>query len=269
MNRITQRMQALKEANRKALVTYIVSGDPTPDVTLNAIQELVAKGADIIELGIPFSDPMAEGPVIQRGHERALAHHVSLKSTLALVKQFRETDNETPVVLMGYANPVERMGYSEFATAAFAAGVDGVLTVDLPPEEAVGLNKALRNVGLQNIFLLSPTTTVQRIRDIASLASGFVYYVSLKGVTGAGHLDLGSVKDKLGHIRQYTDLPICVGFGIKDGNSANAVAEYADGAVVGSVFVDKMGTLENESSQTIVQAIGQLAAEIRYGLDGY
>lgn len=267
MNRIDQRISALKAENRKALVTYIVSGDPVPEATLPAMHQLVKNGADIIELGIPFSDPMAEGPVIQYGHERALAHHVSLKSTIEIVKQFRQTDTETPIVLMGYANPIERMGYEAFATVAAEAGVDGVLTVDLPPEEAKLLDEQLKAVDLRNIFLLAPTTTVQRIREIVSLASGFVYYVSLKGVTGAGHLDLQSVKDKLGLIRQHTDLPICVGFGIKDGASAKAVAEYADGAVVGSVFVDKMGALENEDTETVVSEVGQLAANIRRGLD--
>ncbi len=267
MNRMNQRMSALKESGRKALVTYIVSGDPSPEVTLAAMHEMVANGADIIELGIPFSDPMAEGKVIQLGHERALEHKVSLKSSIALVKQFRQTDNETPIVLMGYANPIERMGYDVFAVAAADAGVDGVLTVDLPPEEANSLNEELKKVGLDNIFLLAPTTTVQRIREIVGLASGFVYYVSLKGVTGAGHLDLQSVKDKLEMIRRFTDLPVCVGFGIKDGESAKAVAEYADGAVVGSVFVDKMGSLQNESAETVVKAVGELTKGIRQGLD--
>jgi tryptophan synthase alpha chain len=267
MNRIDQRMAALKQANRKALVTYIVSGDPTPDATLVTMHSLVKNGADIIELGIPFSDPMAEGPVIQHGHERALVHNVSLKSTIDVVRQFRETDNETPVVLMGYANPIERMGYESFAAVASKAGVDGVLTVDLPPEEAVLLDEQLKIADMKNIFLLAPTTTVQRIRDIVSLASGFVYYVSLKGVTGAGNLDLASVKDKLALIRQHTDLPVCVGFGIKDGKSAKAVSEYADGAVVGSVFVDKMGSLENTDQHSIAHAVGELTAGIRQGLD--
>lgn len=267
MNRIDQRMSALKAENRKALVTYIVSGDPTPEATLPAMHKLVENGADIIELGIPFSDPMAEGPVIQYGHERALAHQVSLTSTIELVKQFRQTDQETPVVLMGYANPIERMGYERFASSAAEAGVDGVLTVDLPPEEAKLLDKELKAVNLRNIFLLAPTTTVQRIREIVSVASGFVYYVSLKGVTGAGNLDLQSVKDKLALIRQHTDLPVCVGFGIKDGASAKAVAEYADGAVVGSVFVDKMGALANAATDTVAAEVGQLAANIRHGLD--
>ena len=268
MNRITQRMNALKESGRKAFVAYIVSGDPRPSLTLDAMHELVAKGVDIIELGVPFSDPMAEGPVIQLGHERALAHQTSLTDTLNTVAQFRETNTDIPVVLMGYANPIERRGYEVFAADAATAGVDGVLTVDLPPEEAAILNEALKQQGLENIFLLAPTTKPARIREIVSLASGFVYYVSLKGVTGAGHLDLDSVKNKVAEIRQMTNLPLCVGFGIKDGASAKAVADYSDGAVVGSVFVDKMGALAEESDDVIISAVGELAANIRQGLDG-
>jgi tryptophan synthase alpha chain len=267
MNRINQRLQTLKETGRKAFVAYIVSGDPRPSVTLPMMHALVTQGVDMIELGIPFSDPMAEGPVIQHGHERALTHHVSLTSTLELVSRFRETDTETPIVLMGYANPIERKGYAVFADAAIDSGVDGVLTVDLPPEEATALNHELKRVGIENIFLLAPTTTTARIRQIAALASGFIYYVSLKGVTGAGNLDLESVKSKLNDIRKLTNLPLCVGFGIKDGASAKAVAEHGDGAVVGSVFVDKMGALASSSDADIIAAVSQLAADIRLGLD--
>jgi tryptophan synthase alpha chain len=260
-------MTALKAASRKAFVAYIVSGDPRPSVTLAAMHELVRQGVDIIELGIPFSDPMAEGPVIQKGHERALKHNVSLTSSMALVEQFRQQDTQTPVILMGYANPIERKGYEIFANAAVAAGVDGVLTVDLPPEEASALNTQLKKVGLHSIFLLAPTTTSARIQEIVSMASGFVYYVSLKGVTGAGNLDLDSVKKKLMEIRKMTDLPLCVGFGIKDGASAKAVSEHGDGAVVGSVFVDRMGALKDTTDDEIVKAVGEIAAEIRSGLD--
>jgi len=267
MNRITQRMNALNQENKKAFVAYIVSGDPRPSVTLSAMHKLVEQGVDIIELGIPFSDPMAEGQVIQLGHERALEHNVSLTNTIELVHQFRQKDQDTPVVLMGYANPIERKGYKTFADEASLAGVDGVLTVDLPPEEAVNLNVELKRVGLENIFLLAPTTTTARIKEIVSLASGFIYYVSLKGVTGAGHLDLDSVKTKLKTIRKFTDLPICVGFGIKDGQSAKAVSEHGDGAVVGSVFVDRMGALAESSDAIIVDAVGEIAANIRVGLD--
>ncbi len=268
MNRITQCMNALQAEGKKAFVAYIVSGDPRPSITLPAMHKLVEQGVDIIELGVPFSDPMAEGEVIQLGHERALQHRVSLTSTIALVKQFREENQQTPVVLMGYANPIERKGYSVFAKEAADAGVDGVLTVDLPPEEAQGLNEELKHVGLENIFLLAPTTTAARIREIVSMASGFIYYVSLKGVTGAGHLDIDSVKNKMAAIRKATDLPLCVGFGIKDGVSAKAVAEYGDGAVVGSVFVDRMGALKEASDEDLLNAVGDIAANIRSGLDG-
>jgi tryptophan synthase alpha chain len=267
MNRITKRMDALKASSRKAFVAYIVSGDPRPSITLKTMHELVKRGVDIIELGVPFSDPMAEGPVIQYGHERALEHNVSLSDTLELVAQFRQTDIDTPVVLMGYANPIERMGYETFVSRAASKGVDGVLTVDLPPEEASSLNEHLKEKGLENIFLLAPTTTPGRVHEIVSLASGFIYYVSLKGVTGAGHLDLNSVKNKLAEIRKMTDLPLCVGFGIKDGASAKAVAEHGEGAVVGSIFVDKMGSLAEASDEEIVNAVGDLAANIRQGLD--
>jgi tryptophan synthase alpha chain len=267
MNRINQLMSAFRETGRKAFVAYIVSGDPRPSVTLPAMHALVAEGVDIIELGIPFTDPMAEGPVIQRGHERALAHKVSLSSTLELVEEFRQTDKDTPIVLMGYTNPIERMGYDSFAKRAAEAGVDGVLTVDLPPEESLEFNQTLKTAGIENIFLLAPTTTNARINEIVSKASGFVYYVSLKGVTGAGHIDLSSVKNKVAKIRQMTDLPLCIGFGIKDGDSARAIAEYGDGAVVGSVFVDKMGSLADTSDEEIISAICALARNVREGLD--
>lgn len=267
MNRLNKRLAQLRQDNRKALVTYIVSGDPAVDATVPAMHALVAAGADIIELGVPFSDPMAEGPVIQLGHERALANRVSLRSTMAAVKTFRESDPQTPVVLMGYANPVERMGYSVFADAAVDAGVDGLLTVDLPPEEAVDLNIELKRVGIENIFLLAPTTTPERMRQVVELASGFIYYVSLKGVTGAGHLDLGAVNSKVAEIRSMTDLPVCVGFGIKDAASAKSVAANADGAVIGSVLVDQMGKLQGQSAQAVCDALTALVAPIRQGLD--
>lgn len=267
MNRINTRLSALKAANRKALVTYIVNGDPAPGATLATMHALVAAGADIIELGVPFSDPMADGPVIQLGHERALAHHTSLRNTLALVAEFRQTDTDTPVVLMGYANPVVRMGYAEAALAAADAGVDGFLTVDLPPEEAGAFNDTLKAHGLENIFLLAPTTQDARIGKIAALASGFLYYVSLKGVTGAGHLDLDSVRQKVAQIRAHSDLPLCVGFGIKDADSAKAVAAVADGVVVGSLLVAKMGELAGQSVDTIASGTAALIAPLRKALD--
>jgi len=267
MSRIQQRVAHAKSAGKKLLVAYIVNGDPHPEVTLPTLHEMVAKGVDIIELGVPFSDPMAEGPVIQKGHERALVHGTSLKGTLDVVKQFRQTNSDTPIVLMGYANPVERFGYEAFANTAAAAGVDGLLTVDLPPEEVGVLKTALDAVGLDNIFLLAPTTRLERARRIAEHASGFLYYVSLKGVTGAGHLDIDDVKAKLDAFGQLTDLPVCVGFGIKDPATAKAVAQLADGVVIGSVLVDKMGSLEGQSAGVIAAAVGGIIGSIRAAID--
>lgn len=265
MNRITKKIQALKQQQRKALITYIVNGDPTPEITLASLHALVDAGADILEIGVPFSDPMAEGPVIQRGHERALAHGTSLRGTLELVKAFREQNQDTPVVLMGYANPVERMGYAEFAQAAAEVGVDGLLTVDLPPEEAEDLHSQLQERGLESIFLLAPTSTDERVKRVAELAGGFIYYVSLKGVTGASHLDISSVKEKLAVISRYSELPVMVGFGIKDGLSAQAVSSYADGVVVGSALVEVMGS--GHSQTQILEGLSTKVASIRAALD--
>lgn len=267
MSRIAQRLQRLRDQGRKALVTYIVNGDPYPEATLPSMHALVEQGADIIELGIPFSDPMAEGPVIQRGHERALAHHISLRGSLELVRAFRETDRDTPVVLMGYVNPIERMGYRAIAQEASAAGADGLLTVDLPPEEAVPLKRELEAVAMDNILLLAPTTSQERARHIASLASGFLYYVSLKGVTGAGHLDVDAVAAKLKTFGKLTDLPLCIGFGIKDADTAKKLSLLADGVVIGSVLVDTMGRLSDQSPEEIAAALGQIVGDIRRGLD--
>lgn len=267
MSRIAQRLQDLKARGRKALVTYIVNGDPYPEATLPTLHALVEQGADIIEVGVPFSDPMAEGPVIQRGHERALAHHTSLKGTLELVRRFRETDTETPVVLMGYANPIERMGYDVIAKQASEAGVDGLLTVDLPPEEAAPLKRELEAVGMDNILLLAPTTSLERAQRVAGLASGFLYYVSLKGVTGAGNIDVDAVKAKLEGFGELTDLPLCIGFGIKDPETAKKLSLLADGVVVGSVLVDTMGQLAKSDSKTIAAAVGEIVGGIRRGLD--
>ena len=245
MSRISSCLSRLKEQNRKALIPYIVAGDPALDNCVPVMHALVEGGADIIELGVPFSDPMAEGPVIQQAHERALLHNVSLRDVLNCVKQFREKDTQTPVVLMGYANPVEVMGYQSFANAASDAGVDGILTVDMPPEEAEEFISILRKHDIDNIFLIAPTTIEERVRLIANNASGYLYYVSLKGVTGAGHLDVESVKKKVGQIQGITSLPVCVGFGIKDADSAQRIASLAQGAVVGSALVDKISQAKN------------------------
>ncbi len=262
MSRIASCMQELKAANRKALVPYIVAGDPDYATTLATLHALVQAGADVLEIGVPFSDPMAEGPVIQKGHERALASGMSLKKVLELVREFRSSDSKTPVVLMGYANPVERMGYAAFADAAAAAGVDGLLTVDMPPEEAAGLNAELKRVGIDNIFLLAPTTTDVRAQQICQMATGYLYYVSLKGVTGAGHLDTTEVRAKLAQFRSYTGLPLCVGFGIKDAASARAVAETADGVVVGSVLVDAMARDGKAATPAVAAVIADIRAAI-------
>lgn len=265
MNRISACLAKAKNNKRKALVTYIVAGDPNKDITLPAMKKLVEAGADIIELGVPFSDPMAEGPVIQRGHERALEHKVSLKDCIELVRAFRESDQETPVVLMGYANPVERMGYQTFAEVASEAGLDGVLTVDLPPEEAADVNGIFKDHGLESIFLLAPTSQQKRVQQVAELAGGFVYYVSLKGVTGAGNLDVESVKTKVSEIHNACELPVMVGFGIKDGESAKAVAVHAEGVVVGSALVNIMG--DGGSNEEILAGISERVQSIRSALD--
>lgn len=258
MSRIATCLSALKAQQKKALVPYIVAGDPDYETTLETLHAMVRAGADILEIGVPFSDPMAEGPVIQKGHERALASGMSLKKVLAMVSEFRKLDNSTPIVLMGYANPVEHMGYAAFADAAVAAGVDGLLTVDIPPEEANDLNRELKRVGIDNIFLLAPTTTDDRAKQICELATGYLYYVSLKGVTGAGNLDADEVSSKLAHFRGYTDLPLCVGFGIKDAESARAISETADGVVVGSVLVNLMAAEGKKSTAAVAGVIADI-----------
>ncbi|MFC3155367.1 tryptophan synthase subunit alpha [Gilvimarinus japonicus] len=267
MSRISQQFEALQARGRKALVAYIVNGDPSPAASLPTMHKMVEAGADIIELGVPFSDPMAEGPVIQQGHERALESGTSLTGTLDLVAEFRKTDTTTPVILMGYANPVERMGYSRFAERAAAVGVDGLLTVDLPPEELGELKSELAQRDIDNIFLLAPTTAPERARHLASNASGFLYYVSLKGVTGAGHLDVDAVKAKLDEFGALTSLPLCVGFGIKDAETATNVARLADGVVIGSVLVDAMGKHAGQPPEKIADAVGAIISDIRRGLD--
>ena len=243
MNRINKCFENLGQKNKKALISYVVLGDPAKDVTLPVMHALVDSGSDIIEIGVPFSDPTAEGPVIQRAHERALENGSSLDEALILVKKFRETDVNTPVILMGYTNPIERMGYEKFIERMVVSGVDGVLTVDLPPEEAEVFNEQLRASNIENIFLLAPTSSQIRQKKVTNMAGGFVYYVSLNGVTGAANLDVDSVKDHVSSIRALTKLPICVGFGIKDGVTARAVADVSDGVVVGSAIVNKIADL--------------------------
>lgn len=266
MSRIANCFATLKAENKKALIPFVTAGDPSPAVTVPLMHAMVDAGADLLELGVPFSDPMAEGPTIQKACERALEHNVSLHDVLTMVKQFRATDTVTPVVLMGYMNPVEIMGYQNFATAAAAAGVDGLLTVDMPPEEAGELVAALQAVEIDPIFLLAPTTVDQRIADICGAASGFVYYVSLKGVTGAANLDVKAVERKVAQIRRHTELPIGVGFGIRDADSAQRVAAVADAVVVGSAVVNRVA--ENSSSpEKINDAVVMLLREMRAAMD--
>lgn len=270
MSRIAGRFQQLAEQGRKALIPYVVAGDPGLDVTVPLMHRMVAAGADIIELGVPFSDPMSEGPVLQLGHERALANGTSLRLVLRMVEEFRHRDGDTPVLLMGYANPVVHMGFAAFADAAAAAGVDALLTVDIPPEEVAPVNSELRRVGMDNIFLVAPTTPTGRIRRITQEASGFIYYVSLKGVTGAGHMDVADVAFHLNLIREHSALPVAVGFGIKDAASARAVAAVADGVVVGSALVDAMAKAIEAGGdrETAMDAALALLADIRRGIDG-
>ncbi len=264
MSRIGQTFTALKAHNKKALITFITAGDPGKGLTVLLMHALVEAGADIIELGVPFSDPMADGPVIQRASERALANKVGLKDVLAMTADFRKTNTTTPVVLMGYANPVERMGYEIFAQTAKAAGIDGVLTVDIPPEESLGVADVFKAAGIDPIFLLSPTTPESRVEQVAAVAGGFMYYVSLKGVTGSATLDTDEVSRKIAIIRRHCDLPIGVGFGIRDAATAEAVARIADAVVVGSRIVSE---IENAPGDELIDRVKALVQDLRRGVD--
>ena len=256
----------MRAQGRKALVPFVTAGDPEPRLTVPLMRALVRGGADIIELGVPFSDPMADGPVIQRASERALAHHVSLHRVLDMVAEFRRQDGETPVALMGYLNPIEAMGYRAFAQQARDAGVDGVLTVDLPPEEADELTTALQDADLDPIFLVAPTSSSHRIENIARHATGFVYYVSLKGVTGAANLDVASVSNKLEELRRTIQVPIGVGFGIGTPEAAARVAKVADAVIVGSALVRRVEALVQEVDRIPEELRGVLAA-MRQAMD--
>ena len=266
MNRIEARFKQLKSQGRKALIPYVTAGDPNPHVTVGLMHAMVESGADIIELGIPFSDPMADGPVIQAACERALEHHVSLRQVLGMVSEFRRRNNDTPVIIMGYLNPIEVLGYVAFAKMASEAGIDGVLTVDMPPEEGHDFFKALTDVGLDPIFLLAPTSNAERIKKITAMGRGFVYYVSLKGVTGVKSIDIGEVTNKLNELRQYTDLPIGVGFGIRDAQSAKSVAAVADAVVVGSSIVKRIEALK-DAPEKINADVSAFLTELRQAID--
>jgi len=264
MSRIQTVFESLKQHKRKALIPFFTAGDPNPQLTVPLLHALVEAGADIIELGVPFSDPMADGPTIQRASERALRHHVGLHHVLDMVAEFRRSNAETPIVLMGYGNPIEAMGWETFAQRCAEAGVDGVLTVDFPPEESHEAFAHLIKHGIDPIFLLAPTSTDARVARVAKQARGYVYYVSLKGVTGAGHLDLAAIAQKIPQLRKHIDLPIGVGFGIRDADTALAVAKLCDGVVVGSRIVQE---IENSTEQNVVANVGKLVKELRQAVD--
>jgi tryptophan synthase alpha chain len=264
MSRIQTTFATLKQQGKKALIPYITAGDPHPKYTVDLMHTLVKHGADMIELGVPFSDPMADGPVIQRASERALVHKVGLTAVLDMVKAFRKTDQQTPIILMGYANPIEAIGPVAFADRAKAADVDGVITVDYPPEECGGFVEELRKRDIDPVFLLAPTTEPKRVDLIVKQASGFVYYVSLKGVTGAANLDIEEVSKRVASIREQTNLPVGVGFGIRDAATAKATAKIADAVVVGSRMVQ---VIEASNEDNLLQNVATLMTELKTAVD--
>jgi tryptophan synthase alpha chain len=264
MSRIQARFEALGKSKRKALIPYITAGDPHPSLTVPLMRALVEAGADILELGVPFSDPMADGPVIQRSGERALKHGVGLSDVLKLVTEFRKADSATPIVLMGYANPIEAMGAEKFAAAAKAAGIDGVIVVDYPPEECLEFSALMKRNDIDPVFLLAPTSTKKRIDEVARSGSGYLYYVSLRGVTGAANIDLSDVAAHIPQIRAATKLPIGVGFGIRDAESARRVAQTADAVVIGSRIIQE---IEGGSPDQAVSRVKAFLKPIREAID--
>ncbi|RQO58737.1 tryptophan synthase subunit alpha [Paucibacter sp. KBW04] len=264
MSRIQATFERLAAQGRKALIPFVHTGDPYPDVTVELMLAMAQAGADVIELGVPFSDPMADGPVIQRAAERALKVGIGMPQVLAAVKQFRESDRTTPVVLMGYANPIERYGQARFVADAKAAGVDGVLVVDYPPEECEAFASLLHAQDMDPIFLLAPTSTEERMARVGKVARGYVYYVSLKGVTGAGHLNTDAVAEMIPRIRRHVSVPVGVGFGIRDAVTARAVAEHSDAVVIGSRLVE---LLESQPRDNVASTGAQFIREIRAALD--
>ena len=264
MSRIQARFEVLRQAKRKALIPYITAGDPSPALTVPLMRALVEAGSDILELGVPFSDPMADGPVNQRSGERALKQGVGLGDVLGLVRDFRHHNSQTPVVLMGYANPIEAMGAEKFVREAKAAGVDGVIVVDYPPEECIEFAGLARRAAIDPIFLLAPTSTDRRILEVARVGSGYLYYVSLRGVTGAGNIDLADVAAHMPKIRAATNLPIGVGFGIRDAESARRVAQTADAVVIGSRIIQE---IEDAGAGEAVARVKALLRPIREALD--
>jgi tryptophan synthase alpha chain len=264
MSRIRKKFEQLQGEDRKALIPFITAGDPEPGLTVPLMRALVEGGADIIELGVPFSDPMADGPTIQRASERALAYGVSLRIVLGMVREFRKHDDATPVVLMGYANPVEAYGLDAFVRDAREAGVDGVLTVDYPPEECAGFAAMLKGAGLDPIFLLAPTSTERRFAEVRRMGSGYIYYVSLKGVTGAAHLDLDAVTRRIPAIREQVGMPVGVGFGIRDARSASRIAAVADAVVIGSRIIEE---IENSPRDAACSRVAAFMRDIRAAMD--
>ncbi|MFD2368033.1 tryptophan synthase subunit alpha [Pseudoduganella sp. GCM10020061] len=264
MSRIAATFEQLRQQGRTGLVTFITAGDPAPELTVPLMHALVEGGADVLELGVPFSDPMAEGPVIQRACERALKFGIGMQDVLDYVREFRMTNQSTPVVLMGYANPIERMGPSNFVAQCRDAGADGAIVVDYPPEECEEFAAQMRAAGLDLIFLLAPTSTPARIAQVARIGSGFCYYVSLKGVTGAGHIDTADVARRVAAIREHVTLPVGVGFGIRDAATAKALSEVADAVVIGSRIIQE---LENTPPEQAVAAVRTFLSTIRTALD--
>ena len=264
MSRIAARFEALRAKQRKALIMFVTAGDPEPALTVPLMHALAESGADILELGVPFSDPMADGPVIQRASERALARGVSLREVLGMVRNFRKDDTDTPVVLMGYANPIEAMGTERFIAEANAVGVDGLIVVDYPPEECEAFAALAKKNGIDPIFLLAPTSTDRRIEEVARVGSGFIYYVSLRGVTGAGHLDVDEVLARLPKIRAATRLPVGVGFGIRDAASARRISRGADAVVIASRLIEELESVPPAQSVARARAF---VRPIRKALD--
>jgi tryptophan synthase alpha chain len=268
MSRIPATFERLAREQRKALIPYITAGFPFADITPSLMHSMVDAGCDVIELGVPFSDPMADGPVIQKAGERALALGVGLAQVLDMVRSFRTANAQTPVVLMGYANPVERYelthGAGSFARDAADAGVDGVLIVDYPPEECEAFAAQLKQHGLDLIFLLAPTSTDERIQQVARVASGYVYYVSLKGVTGAGHLDTAAVEEALPRIRRHVKIPVGVGFGIRDAQTARAIGRVADAVVIGTKVIQ---VVEDQPREQVLAALSSFLSGVRNALD--
>jgi tryptophan synthase alpha chain len=263
MNRIVNTFENLKNNNKKALIPFVTAGDPSPELTIEIMHEMVKNGADLIELGIPFSDPMADGPVIQRSSERAIENGIGIKKTIEIAKKFRKNNKETPIILMGYANPIEAIGVDNFIDLASDADVDGVITVDYTPEESVTFSKKLKEKNIETIYLIAPTTDENRIKLVLKLASGFLYYVSLKGVTGASNIDIKEVEGKINTIKKYTQLPIAVGFGVRNEETAKQVATIADGVVIGSRVVSE---IEDSEPGKLIGNIANLIKIIKKAL---